>query len=331
MKIKLLIAAGDRDYAEYLSNHLSEKYADTFEVSVFSAMEHFTESVEINKYDAILMEPEFASLIDFGSAPLSLVLWDDSYGAADNIEDYYKIPKYQRISSIVRNVLENYAYFNVSDSDFETGKIRVTAVWSPQGGVGKTTVSLAYAANATLSGKKTVYLDLENFSSTSVYFSENGKSISRVFEKLDSDLRMLIKCIRQKDEDSGIHYFCGPDNYNEINALTPESIETLVKACARGADELVIDLSSQCDEWVQRVFDLAHNLLLVCDSSIAAGMKLEQFMNQHDVAERIRMKSVLVNNKDAKIKQRWIDKTIMLPLVQSKDPIFVYKTLADRF
>ena len=34
MKIKLLIATADSEYAEHLSSVLAKKYADTFEVSV---------------------------------------------------------------------------------------------------------------------------------------------------------------------------------------------------------------------------------------------------------------------------------------------------------
>ena len=76
MRIKLLIAAQDGDYAEHLSNILSEKHADAFEVSVCSSVQRMADVLLSNKYDAILVEPALIAGIDKNSAPLSLVLWD---------------------------------------------------------------------------------------------------------------------------------------------------------------------------------------------------------------------------------------------------------------
>jgi len=328
MKIKLLIATADKDYADHLSNVLSEKHSDTFEVNVCSSAERLKESLISNKYDTVLLEPGFAAEIDLNSAPLPLILWDGSGGAFDNIENYKKVPKYQRVSAIAATVLESYADISAGESDYGTGKTQITAVWSPCGGTGKTTVSLAYAAHSITCGKQAVYLNLENFSSTAVYFPQNGKSISTVFEKLDSNVHMLLLSLRQRDNDSGIHYFCEPENYDDINILTGNDVETLVRACAKEIDELVIDLPSQCDERVEKVFELADVVFVVCDSSVTSQIKLRQFINQHDISHRIYKKIVLINNKGAVETETGIDKTIWLPLIQSADPISVYKMLS---
>jgi len=240
-----------------------------------------------------------------------------------------KIRKYQRISSIVGNVLENYAEIDKNTSGFGTNKARIIAVWSPSGGSGKTTVALAYSANKISSGKQLIYLNLENFSSTSAYFQENGKSISKVFEKLETNVHMFLTGISQHDLGSGITYFCGPDNYDDINILTASDIEIIIKACTAEIDELVIDLSNQCDEKVQKVFDLADTVFLVCDSSNTSQVKLKQFINQHNVYGKIKDKIVLVNNKGAKAVDQNLNRIVHLPLVQSFDPVSIFKTLSS--
>lgn len=328
MKIKLFIASGDSDYVEHLSKVLSEKYAETFEVNVCSSIERLNNILADTRVDVMLIEPCFFSAVNLSLSTLTLILCDESGIVPDSCKDTRKILKYNRISSIVGDILENYSSIGVCVKDFNSSKARIIAVWSPQGGVGKTAISLAYATRKISMGKQVLYLNLENFSSTAAYFPDKGKSISTVFEKLDSDIHMLLMSIRQTDSGSGITYFCGPSNYDDINVLTLDDIETLINACAMGVDELVIDLSSQCDMKTQKIFDLADTILIVCDSSTTSQIKLKQFINQHDVSQRIQKKSVLVNNRGANVIDTSINNSVQLPLVKPTDPISVYKALS---
>jgi len=255
-------------------------------------------------------------------------LMDDSENIIEIISSFKKIPKYQRISSLAGSILESYAEVDKGLNSFSVNKANITAVWSPSGGSGKTTVALAYAAHKVSAGKQAIYLSLENFSSTSVYFPDNGKSISKAFEKLESNAQVFMMSIRQQDNGSGISYFCSPQNYDDINILTANDIEMLVNACAAGIDELVVDLSSQCDRRVQEVFNLADTVLLICDPSSTSQAKLKQFINQHNVFGLIQSKTVLINNKGAKTTEADISKSINLPLIKTTDPAAIYKTLS---
>ena len=329
MKIKLLVAVADSDYVEHLSGILSEKYVDTFEVSVCSSANRLQDLLVVNKYDVALLESDFTFAASSNSIRLPLIVLAESSFVADDSDNLRKIRKYQRISSIAGNILESYAEIGNNMYSFDTGRARVTAVWSPCGGTGKTTVALAYAAHKVSSGKQAVYLGLENFSSTSAYFQETGKSISRGFEKLESNVNMFLKGIRQTDSGSGIAYFCGPENYEDINILTVNDIEILINACAAEADELIVDLSSQCDERVRKIFDMADSVLIINDPSSTAQAKLVQFINQHNIFGQIREKAVIVNNKGAKKIEADVNAAVQLPLVQSSDPISIFKTLSS--
>ena len=326
MIIKLLIGTTDRDYSEYLSNVLSERYSETFEVSVTSSTERLTDMLTGSRYDVALLEPEFTADVSLSPVNMPLLLVEKP-----EIDDgsYNKVRKYQRISLIVGDILENYAQVSKVSSSFGAGKARITAVWSPAGGAGKTTVALAYAAKKVLEGKQVSYLCLENFASTSVYFQEGGKSISKVFEKLDSNVQMFLMGIRQQDSATGISYFCGPENYEDINILTVDDIQILLDACATGIDELVIDLSSQCDERIQKILDIVDKILLVCDSSSTSQVKIKQFINQHNLFEKIEYKTLLVNNKGSKFSDEKINKSVQLQYASIADPISVFKSLSS--
>ena len=332
MKTQLLVATADCGYAEHLSNVLSEYYSDVIDVSMCGAAEDFEERLAARKFDIALLEADMVEKGGLQSIRLPLVLWSENEQTSEVPDGIKTIRKYRRISSMVGEVLELYAKSLKNGSSACSKRARVTAVWSPVGGVGKTTAALAYAERKAAEGKQALYLDLQPFSSVGAYFSGGGRSISAVFEMIETEegnVGMLTRSIRQQDNGSGISYFCCPENYDDMNILTPESTASLIDACLELADDLVIDMSCACDGRTRIVFELADRILLVTDASRTAQIKFSQFAAQHNIFRHIREKATLVANKGAIISEPLADEVISLPLVQSPDAVAVYKTLSS--
>jgi len=345
MRVKLLIATVDTIYAGLLSDNISERHADIIDVSVCCALECLQEMLLKQKYDVALIDTTLIGDVNTGSIRLPLLLWTEDEAAAGIPAELGKINKHQRISSIVAAVLERYAGVSGNRHDSAAKHAKITAVWSPSGGVGKTSVALAYALSKVsgdnvsndgaygkgLSGSKEVfYLNLENFSSISGFFGKNGKSVSSVFEMLDNkdgNVKMLVQGICSRDK--GITYLCEPDNYDDMNILSNENIKELISSCAKLTDELVIDLSCVCDIRTENIFEAADNLLIVTGQSIFAEVKLAQFISQNDIFERIKEKAVFVANMGAVINDPPADTIISLPLIQSDDAVAVIYALSE--
>jgi len=331
MKIRLLLASSDLDYTEYLSKVLVEKYADSFEVSVCSNAERLNEMVAGHRADVVLADSNLAGLADLSPVRLSMVFVDETGRIGDLGTGYKRIRKYQRISTLVKGILGEYAEVSANDETFGNVSAQITAVWSPVGGSGKTTAALAYAANCVSQGKKTVYLDLQNFSCSTVYFQQSDKSISTLFQKLDSNVELLLQSIRQQDSGSGILYFTRPDNYDDISILSCEDMRKLIDGCAKGVDELVIDLTSVCDDKTRQVFEFANQVFVVLDGSRVSAAKWDQFQVQNNVYEQVRPKMKLVANKGAQLDASGVNGLVNLPFVQTSDPVAVYKSLSTNF
>ena len=327
MKIQLLIATGDEDYREQLSQVLTEKYADTFEISVCSSAQRLEELLSRRKFDAALLDPELVQYAELSRVCLPLSFWSGTAGETV-WKEVRQIRKYQRISAMVSQLLEQYATVAERGGEVDLERGRITVVWSPAGGCGKTTAALAYAAQKVAEGRKCLYLDLEAFSSTTVYFAQSGKSLSSVFERLDENVELLLQSIRQEDAASGIFYFSCPENYDDINVLTQEDILRLVNASAQGVGEMIVDLSSTYDPKIQAMLELADKVFLVTDASRTSQQKLEQFRTQHSIYEKLREKVVLVANKGFRYRPGEGEQAVLLPLVKSDDPVVVYKTLS---
>lgn len=330
MKIQLLIACEDKDYCQHLSRVLAERHGDTFEVSICSTREKLAAALTGHRQDVALLSAHMARGAMLDKVTLPLLLWDDAAGEELG-QEMDSVRKYQRISNLTGDVLGRYAKVAGRKNVPESERVQICAVWSPAGGTGKTTVALAYAAQQAATGRKTVYLDMEYFSSTPVYFSQEGKSISEAFENLGGNLELLLKSIRRQDVGSGIYYFCAPSNYDDMNILSRENVEELVSAAGQGMEEVVLDLSSVCDERCQCIMALADRILLVTDNTPRSLAKLKQFQEQNNLFEQIREKVTLVCNMGAQVTAS-VPHTVTLPSLRADNPTSVYKSLsAHRF
>ena len=329
MRVKMLIATGDVRYTELISDYISNHYTDVIEVSVCNDSPGLQELLSLRRYDVALMDAALINNADSESIKLPLALCSE-YEADEISEQLRKVSKYQRISAIVADVLEQYAKISGKRCDSYSRTANITAIWSPSGGAGKTTVALAYAASSAAEGKGVFYLNLESFSSVPAYFNGRGKSISTVFDMLDNgegNVKILLQGIRCSE--SGVSYLCEPDNFDDICILSPENITELVTSCAQITDELVIDLSSMCDMRTRQVFELADKVLLVTEPAASAEAKLSQFTSQNNVFESIREKTTIVANKGAAVNELKTETMISLPFVQVADADMIFKTLKD--
>ena len=339
MKIQLLILTADSDYSNHLSRVLAEKHLDVFEISVCSSVERLKELLVSKVFDAALIGVELINDIDFAQIRLPLVLWDgvsfrgDESNIDNNVagEEKKLIKKYQRISLIVSDILESYSQIAPTPGIPDSGRGRVTVVFSPSGGSGKTTVALAFASRMSLSGKTALYLSLEPFCSASAYFGAEGKSISKVFENLYSgNLEMLLQSFAQKDSETSIMYFREPENYDDLNELTEENVTKLISSLASNVDEVVVDIGSVCNVHAKTLLDMADKVLLVTDNSWSAKSKFRQFTEQHNTFEKIKTKTTIIANKGAKVAENRAAAIIELPLVQTTDGKIIFKTLSAK-
>jgi len=343
MKVKLLVATTDAEYAGLISNNISEHHASVIDISVCSTLECLRDTLKKQKFDVALIDATLAAATEISSIHLPLLLWSEGEDSTDEVpQELGKVNKYQRISSIVATILERYAPVSARRHDSGLKNANITAVWSPAGGVGKTTVALAYALSkistdsmprdSLTQNKEVFYLNLENFSSIPGFLNKTGKSISTVFEMLDSpdgNIEILIQGICCRDK--GIMYLNKPDNYDDMNILTGGNVRELVSSCSTLADELVIDLSCACDTRTESVFDAADRIFIITEQSALAGVKLMQFISQNGIFERIKEKIVYIANKGAVAAGLHTDTLVSLPFIKTDDTAVITGMLAESF
>lgn len=327
MKIRLIIVTKERTYAERFFSGAASK-RDAVDIDICTSYDRLDGMLRGGKYDVALSEPEAVDYMDLRQVKLAVLLQDPK--RAVSYPDMARVVKYQRISTILSEIQGLFA--QVAPEQFHSGSGgRVTVVWSPAGGVGKTTVALASAVRASSDGKKATYLDLEAFSGTPALFQQEGKSLSQAFAHLSGNLAMQLQSIRLEDGQTGLRYFSPPSNFDDMNELTEEDLLQLVQAAAEGSDELVVDLSSSCDKRTVALLKAADRILLVVDGSPVAQAKLRQFTQQNSIYATYQDKMTLVVNKGGSMDLPGVPK-VSLQLVHTTDPVSVFTTLsAKRF
>ena len=330
MRIKLIIFTEDTAYSKLVSDNISEFHSDSIDVSISDSVKSMGEMLSKRNYDVALVDSALINELDMSAINMPLLLWSESDSSDDRPDGFGLINKYQRISSIVAAIFEQYATVSRAGRSVGSENANITAVWSPTGGVGKTSVAIAHALSHAATGKDVFYLNLEDFSSTPGHLNDSGKSISSVFEMLennDGNVNMLIQgiCCNVK----GITYLCSPDNFDDMSILTTENINELITACAELTDELIIDLPCAHDSRTRKTLELANKVLIVTDGSATSDTKLTQFVSQNTAFESIEKKVTFIANKDAMLNKPFAEVVVSLPFVQSADERTVCEKLAE--
>ncbi len=328
MKIKLLLAINDKEYSGYLSKVLASSKEDTFEITTILNKEQMLNENTKYVYEIIIISEDMYCYFESIDKSKLIVLVDETRKVSSQFEKFNLIKKYQRISNIKKEVIEIYANKSEVVIKAKKGECTLSTFWSPIGGVGKTTLALAYCLQKSLQGKKVIYCNLENFSSVPSYFELAGKTISTVFEKIDSNLDIHIQSNLSLDENTGINYFEPANNYDDINILTPEQIEKFIKSCEKICDELVLDLSSTYNEKVKTMLEISTKIYLVTNSNEVCEKRMELFYLQHNVYDKIKNKIKYVYNKCNRNSTMYDKNSVVIPFINVDNYKVIYKTIS---
>ena len=105
----------------------------------------------------------------------------------------------------------------------------------------------------------------------------------------------------------------------------------LVQIVLQGIAHVVVDMGSTFDKKVQRVMEMADQVLLVTDGTETSRVKCNQFRTQHNMYLQLKEKLIVVANRGDKRAAAADEKCIVLPKENSSNPKVLYKMLASYF
>ena len=164
---------------------------------------------------------------------------------------------------------------------------RVVAVFSPKGGVGRTTiaVNLGVAAASSL-GKKTVVMDASfQFGDVGVLLNLNpkNKSIAEVIADLDHETPETIEGW-VIGHSSGVKVLLAPPGPEQAELITPTVVKRVLELLRASHDLVIVDCTASFNETTLAVLDAADSILTVLSLEITSIKNMRLFL---EVAEQL--------------------------------------------
>ncbi len=342
MKIRLAIIDSDENYVKRLVSNFQINYAEKIEPYFFSTYELFLNFYRNNRVHVILADENLP--VEQEQIPQDISFaWLVSDNAVERLEGYPAVGKFQKAELLYKEVLSLYADVE-SRMVFRRGKKGKCIVFvSPQGGVGTSTVAAAYALHTARQGYKSLYLSLDVFNKSELYFHGDGNlgfsDVIYALKTKKSNLALKLESISKKDG-RGVLYFDSCKNAGDMLEVKPEDIDLLFPALnsMESVEYLVVDLplefSDVCNVVLEKYADI---IVILNDGSTAGEVKFKQAMEillgPEKQKENLKMKLRLLYNKldyaeSKKMSDPQIDTLGELELVHMADPGQIAESLS---
>lgn len=296
MTKNIVIADQHSEYVERLVSFVQKKYGDTYQITKIGDKNQLKTYIQKNKCEILLLSPElYDAAIYFKNVKLPVVLLEDDEKIALPEKLKWSINKYTRITSMI-------AYLEREYEEVERTRPIIYGIYSPAGGVGKSTIAMATALTYAKAGKKVLYLNLEDINSTEMFFEEEPVAPEFLdgFKGQDSYDMFISERIKQ-DEKTQIMYF-------DREALTVEhsfvsQLPIILERVIDGniANIIVVDFSSNYEQISEQVLETIDYLALVCNTHMHATFKLKQWLEVSNIQEKIKEKLKLVVNQGKEV------------------------------
>ena len=176
---------------------------------------------------------------------------------------------------------------SANGSDGGAGDGQVIAIFSPKGGVGRTTVAVNVAvAAATELGKSVVLVDGSfQFGDVGVLLNLNpkNKSIADLVPELEAGEPESLDTF-VINHSAGVRVLLAPPSPEMAELITPSGIRRVLDALRRGHDLVIVDCTSWFNETTLAILDTADIVLTMLSLEITSIKNMRLFL---EVAEQL--------------------------------------------
>lgn len=285
MKIKLAILEKDRIYLERIVAAFNMRYAEKLEIYSFTNIEVAIDAIEQNKIDVLLADENFE--LDRNNIPKRCAIaYLVASAGIEMLRDEVAVCKFQKADLIYRQIVSLYSENagNISGLKFGDDSAKIIVFASPSGGTGTSTMAAACAKHFAENGKKTLYLNLEHYGSSDVYFSAEGQfDMSDIIFALKSKKTnlplKLESCVKQSS--CGVNFYSQSKLALDMLELTTEDMNRLISEIKlSGAyDIIIVDMDFSLNKDVFTIYRQAHSLVWVGDGSAVSNVKIYRAYN----------------------------------------------------
>lgn len=294
-KISIVVYDYDLDYVEALVELLNKSYTKYIKVIGITDEEELKKlQRSAYKMDILLINERLKQTTDgIRYAKVSIKL---SESELINDLDRRQIYKYQNGQAIFNAIRKIYITINkdvVFDLDID--KAKVIGFFSPVGGIGTTSTSIAIASKLTKESKKVLYLNMEQISSLGVFFDtkSNQSNLSDLIYAADNENNINVPLLNSViNKDSNNIYYINPVNSTlDFEELSGQEFTTIIRAIKDSLDYdyIIIDLGSKLDNLTSIILENCDKGMLLIGQGNIPILKAEETLKQFDRLDNINL------------------------------------------
>lgn len=281
MKVKLALLEKDKNYLDRIISVFSTRYADRFEIYSFTDVAVAESMLDTAKIDVLLAGDVFE--IDTSGLPARCgfaYLVDNA--DIEIVRGQKAVCKFQKAELIYKQILNIYSektgnLFNLRPG--EGNNTKIVLFDSVSGGAGASSMAAACALHYAAQNSRVLYLNLERYGSSDVFFSGEGKfDISDVIYALKSRKTNLFlkleSCVKR--DPRGVFFYSQPQIALDIQELSPEEMIRLISELKKSGsyDYIVIDTDFGMDKRYLPVYYQIPVILWISDGSDLSNGKI---------------------------------------------------------
>lgn len=313
MKIRLAILEDNQSYLNRIVTAFNSRYADKFEIYSFTDETIALSTLDNNRIDVFIASDSFE--IEVTSIPrrCGFAYFVDS-ADIDTVREQRAICKFQKADLIYKQILSIYSENARSFSGLKLGdeSSKICAFCSPCGGAGTSSMAAAAAIYFASQNNKTLYLNLEKFGTSDVFFSSEGQfdmsDIVFALKSKKTNLSLKLEsCVKQ--DHTSVYFYSQSKVALDIHELTTEDIVRLISEIklTGSYDYIILDMDFAIDKDTLTILRQAHSVVLVSDGSEVANTKIYRAYQALSILEQDNDSSII--NRLALVYNKFSNKT----------------------
>lgn len=283
MKIKLAILEKDQNYLNRIVTVFNNKYADKLEIYSFTDQDIAMKQLEAANIDVLAASESFR--IDTEKLPKRCgFAYLVESNSIETLYDSGTICKFQKADLIYKEILGIYSETTAGITGIRLDSnegLKIITFLPAGGGTGSSTAAAACAVSAARRGKKVLYLNLEQFGDTNLYFHAEGQQdmndVIYAIKSKRSNLALKLESAVKRDS-SGVYYYESSNMALDIIGLQKEDIERLIQELKVTTlyDYIIVDTDFIIDDRCLGILKYSRHIVCVSDGSLTSNTKFRR-------------------------------------------------------
>ena len=299
MKIRVAILDEDKSYLDSFVAMFGNKYLGKLELYTFTDLTIALNNIEARKIDVFLANASIELDVALLPSRCAFAYLVDTVDA-ETIHGKSAVCKFQRMDIIYKQIENLYA--DVSQITMRksksAGNHKMLLFSSPSGGSGSSVMAVACAKHLAALGKRVLYLNLEKFGTSDVYFRADGiydfSDLLYAIKIKHVNLNMKLESYVRQDV-SGVYFYAPEKNLLDFLEMNAEDLQTLIDSLGStdAYEYIVIDREFDLDKSSLDICCWADYLIMTVDGENASNNKVKRVIDALHTIEDVKEINIL--------------------------------------